>query len=106
MEGNEVQFYGMKPSRHLVKEVKRRIEKWIQREQGWLYCGKAWRYSVEIEQVGSPHYYQCFIFLQTDAKEWSTQGSGRSFQDSITNALKNLHEERAIKTFTSTWSYA
>lgn len=36
MGQNTIIFYGLKPTRALQREIQHRLEKWIQRERGWL----------------------------------------------------------------------
>jgi hypothetical protein len=89
MEMNTITFCGIKTTRALEREVEKRLEKWIRREQGWLHCGKPWTYSVEIERDGSPHFYHCSLRIIAN-EEWSSHGCGKTLHDAITDALRHV----------------
>ncbi|HAR41790.1 MAG TPA: hypothetical protein DCS07_04050 [Bdellovibrionales bacterium] len=100
---NEVRFYGFKGSRALARQLERRIEKWIAREQGWRYRGSEWQYLLEIEELDSS--YQCSILIQTGSQELQSQDTGKTIQDAMTLALKHLRSTTAGKRSSREFSF-
>ncbi len=94
----EISFYGLKPTRTLEREIEKRVDKWIRREQGG-HTHHKWDYAVEIERVGTPHVYYCSIRMIRSplfgapllgSDEWRSHGTGKTLHDALTDAFKNI----------------
>lgn len=96
MEQNTISFYGLKPTRALQHEIEHRLEKWIQRERGWLNNERPWTYSVDIERSGCPYLYHCSVEISTASERLHSQGSARTLHNALTHALKQLRPVQVV----------
>lgn len=92
MKSNEesIQFIGMKPTRTLLRYVKRQLEKWLDREFSGVLRDGNFEYSVQIEREETGSYYYCAISLKMNFKEWRSYGSERTLHEALKLALRDL----------------
>ncbi len=89
-----VQFFGMKPTRTLLRYVERQVEKWIEREQRSAVPPEDPEFHVQIEREESGAYYYCAIEIKIRSDEWRSYESDRSLHDALKNALRDLKPAR------------
>ena len=87
--GKEILFYGMKPSKAVVRVIERQLEKWTARKipSRSLRDEAAYRVSFEPESGGC---LCCSVQVQVGSENWVGQDVGKSAQDALFNALQHL----------------
>lgn len=85
-----VQFFGMKPTRTLVRYVERQVEKWVEREQFAGSSPRDAKIHVLIEREETDSHYFCSIEVKRGLDQWRSYEGDRSLHDALKNALRNL----------------
>ncbi len=87
---SSVQFFGMKPTRTLVRYVERQVEKWVEREQFSGSSPRDAKVHVLIEREETGSFYYCSIEVSQGSDRWRSYESDRSLHDALKSALRNL----------------
>lgn len=95
MKNEKIVFFGIKPTRPLIRFVETHVEKWIARKQSLFFLSRSADYSVQIEhEVDYPHYH-CTIKIRIGSREWAGYETGRSLHDALTRALQQIKPKLA-----------
>lgn len=86
---NEVRIYGLKPSRSLLRQIERRMEKWGESDDARKFIGRTWSYSLEVERIDTSMFH-CWLQIKTETAAWRSQDSGKTIHAAISNALRRL----------------
>ena len=97
-DNNLIQFYGIKPTKALLGFVKKKVEKWIAREQSLLFLPKVSNYSVNIERdVDSRDpFYSCHIRVTIGTRVFESRHSAEAAQEAVLQALRSMRSNLAF----------
>lgn len=91
-----IQFFGIIPTRSLLRFVEAKIKKWIERELIYRDCPKNLTYHIQVERDETFPYYECAAEVQIDSHEWRGHGSGRTLHEALNRALKHLKSANVL----------
>lgn len=99
MEGikGRIRVFGTKPSKALMRFMKRQLEKWVEREQTLLFLPKDFSYEIKIDREPEESFFSCQISIRVGSREWTAYDGGKSIQVAFIRAYHHIRSTNDLR---------